>query len=178
MVAVLAMGFLAGCGNSPASRYYTLDMKPSGGAAPAFGLEVERIRSSEPVARRDILIKKTPLEVEYYAVDKWAADPGQLVGEKLAAEFGHRPDADKRVRISGNLLGFEQVDTPVGPEAHIKLDLEFRRAAADRFDAPALKKTYELSLPMQGNGPAAVAETLSRGLEQVAAQIAADAGKL
>jgi ABC-type uncharacterized transport system auxiliary subunit len=175
---VVTLAVLTGCRSTPETRYYTLNMAPSGQAAPDFGLEVDRIRSAEPLARRNILVKKTSTEVEYYAVDQWAADPGELVNEKLSSEFGHRPDAQKRFLVSGEVLAFEQIDTASGPEAHIKLDLEFRREDADRFDAPALKKTYELSLPAPGGGPSAVAEALSRGLEQIAAQVIADAGKL
>lgn len=177
-IAVVVAGCLAGCRSTPQPRYFTLNMTPSGKAVPDFSLEVDRIRASEPLARRDLLVKKTPTEVEYYAVEQWAADPGQLVSEKLTAEFGHRPEASKRVILSGEVLGFEQIDAPAGPEAHIKLDLEFRRADADRFDAPALKKTYELSLPAEGSGPSAVVQALSRGLERIAAEIVADAGAL
>ena len=178
-IAVLIVGcLLAGCRTTPESRFYTLNMAPSGHAAPDFGIEVEPLRTSEPLARRDILIKKTPIQVEYYAEDQWAADPGELVSEKLASEFGHRPDAEKQIRVGGQVLAFEQVDTANGVEAHIKLDLEFRKAGANRLEEPALKKTYELSLPVEGGGPSSVAKALSDGLERIAAEIVADAGKL
>jgi uncharacterized lipoprotein YmbA len=178
-IAVLVTGcLLAGCRSTPQDRYYTLNMAASGKAQADFGLEVDPIRTSEPLSRRDILIKKTPIEVEYYAVDQWAADPGELVTEKLASEFGHRPEAAKQFRVGGQVLAFEQVDSPDGPQARIKLDLAVRKAEADRLDEPALKKTYELNLPVQGEGPAAVAKALSDGLEQIAAQIVADVAKL
>ncbi|MDX9972122.1 MAG: ABC-type transport auxiliary lipoprotein family protein [FCB group bacterium] len=178
IAALIAGCLLAGCRSTPENRFYTLNMAPSGQVKSGLAIDVEPLRTSEALARRDILIKKTPTEVEYYAVDQWAADPGELVTEKLAAEFGHRPDASNRVRVGGQVLGFEQVDTANGAEAHIKLDLTFRKADASRLDEPALKKTYELSLPAQGGGPSSVARALSDGLERLATEIAADANGL
>lgn len=172
----LVMGL--GCTTTPPPRYYTLDMAPSGTVHPECDFVVARIRATEPLARRDILVKKTPTEIEYYALEQWAADPGLLVSEKLAAELGHRPDAAKRIEISGEVLAFEQIDRHGGAEAHLKLYLEFRTAEQRPFDEPAMKRTYDLYLPVEATPPAGVVLALSKGLEHIAAAVAADAATL
>jgi ABC-type uncharacterized transport system auxiliary subunit len=176
-IALLAV-LSAACRSTPPARNYTLNMTPSGPPTSGLAIDVQRIRSLEPVARRDIMVKKTPTQVEYYALDQWAADPGQLVAEKLQAEFGYQPEAPKRITVSGELVAFEEVDGPQGATAHVKLDLEFRRADQDRFDEPALRKRYELTVPVEGTGADAVARALSGALEQLADQVAADAAGL
>ncbi len=178
VLALSGLVALVGCTTTPAPRYYTLDMAPSGTVTPDCDFVVARIRATEPLARRDILVKKTPTEIEYYALEQWAADPGLLVSEKLAAELGHRPDAAKTIAVSGEVLAFEQVDRQSGVEAHLKLYLEFRTAEQRPLDEPAMKRTYELYLPVQTPPPAGVVLALSKGLEQIAAAVAADAAKL
>ncbi len=178
IAAMACAAFAAACKTTPPSKYYTLDMTPSGTAVPDYGIEVQRIRSAEPLARRDILVKTSPTEIEYYALDQWSADPGLLVAEKLQAEFGHRTDAEKQVRLTGQLLAFEQQDTPGGPAARVKLNLEFRTADRDLYDDPLLKKTYEIELPAASPGPGGVVRALSQAIERIAAEIVADADAL
>lgn len=108
---------VAGCASGPATRYYTLDMKSSGGAKPAVNVSVDIFRVAEALARRNILIMKKPTQIEYYAVDEWAAGLEEIVAEKLNAEFGPRQDGRKTIVLSGAIHAFGQVDTPGGVEA-------------------------------------------------------------
>jgi len=177
-VLVIVLAAACGCATGPAPRYYTLDMQPTGSARPACNIEIARLRSSEALARNDIMIKKTATEIEYYAAHRWAADPGELVREKLQTEFGRNPEAEKTIVVSGDLLGFEQADVGGGAEARVKLDLEFRSEDAARNGPPILRKTYEATKAAERKTPEAVVEALSRALEDVAAAIVADAGAL
>lgn len=170
-----AVTVLAACMSTPAPRYFTIDMRPSGEANAPCGVRVERLRAVEPVARREIMIKASPTEVEYYASDLWVADLGELVQEKLNAELSQDKNSAPAVLVSGSVLAFEQVDAPDGAEAHIKLELVFRQAGARRSDS-ALEKTYEVCVETDNNIPEAVVEALSRGLEEIAREIARDAG--
>jgi len=168
----------AGCASSPAHRYYTLDMRPADNEGPLYNIEIHRLRPSEALARNDILIQKTPTEIEYYAADRWAASVGELVREKLAVEFGRRQEAPATVAVSGDILAFEQVDHQDGAQVRVKLDLAFWFENVSARDAPALKKTYECVRPAPAPTPAAVAEGLSRALERIAEEIAADVNAL
>jgi len=150
-------------------------MRPSGGASTQYNIDVDRLRPAEALTRTDILIEKSPTEIEYYARDRWAAGLSELVAEKLESELG--PDLDGRatIVISGKILAFGQAD---GAGAHIKLDVELRREDASRHDKALFEKTYEKSLPAGGNGPSAVVRALSRGLEMIAREIADDVNGL
>lgn len=165
---------VAACAHRADIRYYTLDMAPSAELNPKYNLSVERIRPSEPLTRKEILIKKTATQIEYYAVDQWAADVGELVTEKLKAEFGPRKDGQDTLSITGTVLAFEQIDVASGAEACVKLDLVLRPEGASRYDAPFLDKTYEVHLPASAERPDAIVEALSKALENVAAQIVKD----
>ena len=46
------------------------------------------------------------------------------------------------------------------------------------FDEPALKKTYEMTHPVDEGTPGALVQALSQAIEKIAAQVAADAGAL
>jgi len=175
---VLALLVLGGCATPPAPRYYTLDMSPSGNAGAPVNIDIQRLRESEALARKDILIKKSPTEIEYYAAEQWAATLGELVRQKLDAEFG--PGADKRqtLVLSGTILDFGQVDTPGGAQAHVRLALEFRPADASLHAPPLFKKTYDVHLPAKSSTPQDVVVALSEGLERIAADVAADVSGL
>ena len=53
-----------------------------------MNVRVERLREVESLARKEILVQRTPTQIEYYAVDQWAAAPGELISQKLEAELG------------------------------------------------------------------------------------------
>ncbi|MCC6491159.1 MAG: membrane integrity-associated transporter subunit PqiC [Candidatus Hydrogenedentes bacterium] len=169
---------LAGCAHSPEPRFYTLDMTPSGKAAASCNIEVERLRPHDALTRVDLMVKTSPTQVEYYALDRWAATLSELVPEKLRAEFGAPLAGRRTLVLSGTILAFEQVDTEEGANAHVKLDLELRNEGDSRYAAPLLQKVYEIAVPAGQPAPADVVRALSSGLETLATQIAADAGAL
>lgn len=170
--AVVALA--AGCATAPEPRYYTLDMHPSGGVSAAFDVQIDRLRESEPVARKNIMIQRSATEIEYYALDQWAASPGELVAQKLDAEFGEpRADADA-LSVTGTILDFGQVDTSGGADALVRLKLEFRKSGDSRYDAALFEKTYEARVASEAAKPSAVVVALSRCLEQIASAMAED----
>jgi uncharacterized lipoprotein YmbA len=172
---VVAVTLAAGCAGSPQPRYYTLDMTPSGSVNPECNVAIERLRPHDALTRVDILVMKTPTQIEYYAFDRWAASLSELVSDKLRSEFGGHDPNRETVVVSGDILAFEQVDRDSGADAHIKLDLSFRKEGASRYSPPLLRKRYEISVPAEAARPAAVVEVLSAGLETIAAEIATDA---
>ncbi len=172
---MLSLAVAAGCASVPEIRYFTLDMSPSGEVEPAVNVAVERLRTAEALARKDILIKKSPTEIEYYAQDQWAATLTEIVTEKLSAEFAPPKEGRPSISITGTILGFEQVDVPSGAEARVKLDLAFQK---NHRSDPLLEKVYEVSLPAEAKKASAVVLALSACLEQLAVQIVADAAQL
>jgi ABC-type uncharacterized transport system auxiliary subunit len=162
-----------GCVHAPPVRYYQLDMNPSGKAEPAVNIEIERLTATDDLARRDILIQKDATEIEYYADAQWSVNVPDQVRRKLEAEFGPY-DADKpAVTISGEVRAFEQVDLPGGAAGRVALHLRLSR------DGETVgRKVYTSQVAADRPDPKAVAQALSRALETIAREIAADAGAL
>ncbi len=167
----------AGCASAPKVRYFTLDMESSGQSSPQVNLAVERIRVGEALARKDILIKKSPTEIEYYAAAQWAANLDELVANKLRSEFGPKHDGAAMVVVAGELLAFEQVDVPGGAEAHVRLAAMFRWPEATPPEGLPFERVYDVRLRAASPTASAVVEALSKCLEQIAASMAADAAR-
>lgn len=168
------VAIVAGCFSVPEPKYFTLDMRSSGRVDSPFAVEEIRIRAGEAVARREIMIRTSPTEVEYYATQRWAADLGEQLSEKLKTEFGRSGGEEARVRIEGDLLAFEQVDTPDGADARIKLDLVVTLESENGDASPSFSKIYETVVTAEAPNAPAVVEALSRGLESIADELAED----
>lgn len=177
----LLIAALAGCLSAPNYHYYTLDMRSSGEAASMprpHSILVDRVRPAEALAPADIMIQKSPTEVEYYAGHQWVASLGQLVGEKLQVEFGPPDDSRENLLLQGEILAFEQVDRPGGADARVKLAISLRKEGSRRLDPPLLRKVYETSVSADAPRPAEIVRALSEAVEEIAVLIVRDAGKL
>jgi len=169
---------MCACASAPKINYYSLGMESSGEVRPTVNLKVERLRTTEALGRSQIMIRASATRVEYYAVDQWAGGIGELVQQKLAAEFGPAVEGRKTLRISGTVIACEQVDGPGGSEARVKLDIVVRNVDEARYQPPLLERTYEASLRVASPSAEAVAGALSRCVDQIAAEIAADVSSL
>ncbi len=171
---VMLMVCLAGCVSVPQSNYYTLDMRSSGQIDAHFVLDSVRIRPGEAVSRREIMIRTSPTEIEYYATQLWAADLGEQLSEKLKAEFGPALTPSLAVTIDGDLLAFEQVDTADGADARVKLDLRVTLDPGDDGERRSFSKIYETIVTAGTQEASAVVKALSQGLESIAVELAED----
>lgn len=174
----LSMSILTGCASTSPS-YYTLDMTPA--AQQLTGpnhLVAAHFVANESLTNRQILIKKSPVEVEYYAASEWAAGLDQIVAEKLQAEWGTYAGQEQSLDVSGVILAFEQIDTPEGADAHVKLAISIRKAGESRYAPALLEKTYQCRRTAAAPAPREVVLALDGCLAAVAAEIAADAAQL
>jgi len=176
LAAILCL--LSACASAPKINYYTLSMEPSSGVDPVANLSVERFRTTEALARSQIMAVASPTRVEYYATDQWAGSLGELVQQKLAAEFGQSVAGRNDLVVSGQVLSFEQVDRPDGREARVKLNVTVRDAGTPRYQPPRLEKTYEVTKTVAGSGVDAVVSALSRCVGEIAGEIATDVANL
>jgi hypothetical protein len=124
------------------------------------------------------MVLASPTRVEFYATDHWAGSVGEQVQQKLAAEFGPPVDGRKTLVISGKVLACEQVDRSGGAEARVRLDIVVRDSETPRYQPPLLEKSYSSSRPVPGANPGSVVSELSRCVEDIAAEIAADVSSL
>jgi uncharacterized lipoprotein YmbA len=178
MTLFLLGGLVAGCASTPGPSLYTLNMTPSAQAGSPVNIAVGRLRVAEALQNKRILIKKSPTEIEYYAAAQWAAGLDELLAEKLEAEFGPADATRPSVVLSGSLLAFEQVDSPVGGEAHVRFEVEIRDEGASHYSKPKLSKIYDVRMPVPAATAGGVVEALSGGLETVARAIVVDASAL
>jgi len=174
---------IPGCATAPPQQYFTLDMRPSGTVQTPLTIEVGMINIAEPLAQKNILIRKSPTEVEYYAVGQWIGSLDELLREKLEAELGAPVGAKRMMVLTADLFAFEQVDLVAdgqapGAEAYIKIEVKLREAGKSRYTAPLLQKIYDVHVPVADATVNGLVVALSRAVEQLAAQIAADAAKL
>jgi len=168
----------AGCASVPDARYYTLDMTPSGEARPTVNLAVEGLRAADPLTRRQIMIQTSPTAVEYYAVDQWAGAVSDLVVRKLRTELGPPEEGRRTLAVTGTLLECGQVDVGGGADAEVELWLTVRDPEEPDSEGPLLERIYSCRRRAEAAHPEAVAAALSRCLERIAAELAADAGTL
>ena len=169
---------ICACASAPKIDYYTLGMEPSGHAEPTVNLSVERFRSTEALGRSQIMVLASPTRVEYYATDQWAGSVGELVQRKLAAEFGTPVDGRRNLVVSGKVVACEQIDRPGGAEARVTLEVVLRDAELPRYQPPVFEKSYSSSRPMATVSAGSLVVELSRCVEEIAAEIAADASSL
>jgi uncharacterized lipoprotein YmbA len=180
IVFILAACTLAACASkAPDVQYYTIDMTPAAkSSVSGVSLDVDRLRAAESLRRKNILIKKSATEIEYYADAEWAASVEEMVAEKLESEFG--PDLPGRPAyiVSGTIHAFEQLESGSTAEARIKIDLALYPVDAGASDPPLLERTHEIQLPADSPAPSDVVQALSRGLEEIAAAVAEDANRM
>jgi hypothetical protein len=174
----VALCALCACASAPKIDYYTLGTQSSGAVEASVNLAVERLRTTEALGRNQIMVLASPTRVEYYATDQWAGSVGETVQQKLAADFGAPVDGRRSLIVSGIVLACEQVDGTDGTQARVKLAIVIRDPETPRYQPPLLEKIYESSHPVSASNPAAVVVELSRCVEEIAAEIAADASKL
>ncbi len=175
LIAAVAVIAQAGClSSSPAPRYYTLDMSPSekvhhAGCSVAF----EDFETAAALDRRNILIKTSGTEAEYYARDQWLGELEELVRDKLNLEFSQAGnEMGPLITVSGKILSFEQVDLPDGSvAAHIKLKLSFFDGQSRFYDQPVYRRVYEVTETPDDSSASSVVEALSKGLERIAGDI-------
>lgn len=159
---------------APEVHLYTIDMKPSGKVQCKHNVSIERIQPNDSLTRADILIVRDETFVDRYQYDRWASGLAELIPEKLTAEFGHSQEGRKTVIISGAVTGFEQVENgSTGRAALVKMNLVLRWADT-ASEAPVLRKQYEATAPIEGDGARAAVNALSRATEQAALEIAKD----
>lgn len=175
---VVLLCALCACASAPKIDYYTLGAEPSGDVTAKVNIVVERFQTTEALGRSQILVAPSETRVEYYASDRWAGGVGEIVQQKLAAEFGPPVEGRTTVRLSGTVLACEQVDTAGGAEGRLKIFVKLRDPEEKRYRAALLEKTYEASCPAMASNADAVVIALARCAERIAGEIAADANAL
>jgi uncharacterized lipoprotein YmbA len=176
--AVVVLILFAACVSAPKINRYVLAVEPSGGVVGTVNLEVERLLTIDTLGSDRIYIQASPTRVEYYATDLWAGNLGELVAQKLGSEFGPAVPGRRTLRVSGTVLACGQVEVEGGAGGHVRLEIVVRDPERKRFEPPLLQKTYERTVAASAPSAEAVVIALSRAVEKIASEIAADATAL
>lgn len=178
LLCCLALVGLQGCVSSTLYQSYTLDMAPSAQAGSA-GLAVGRITLADTLAGASMPIKTGATTVDYYGASQWAGSLEDLLREKLQVEFGAAVAAGNVKAVDCHVLAFEQLDqSATQGAAHAKMEVQVRSADSSRYAPPLLAKVYDVTAPIAALNPQALAEGLSRCVEQIATQIKTDVAGL
>ena len=168
----------SGCVSAPPSKYYTLDMTPSGQVKPAINLEIETIEVAEALQRESILIMASPTTVEYYASEQWVAGLHELVRQKLESELGAKHEGLPTYGMLATVRSFGQIDAPDGTQAQASLGIEIRPLHESRYNEPLFEKIYSVTKPVQDPSVDNIVIALSHCLEEIALEIASDTQNL
>jgi len=120
--------FFSGCISAPSFHYYTLDnsFKPPINENPLC-LQVSSIRLAEPLKRKEIMVRKNSVQVEYYSVHLWASSLEELLTNKLNQSFlcqqSEKTTPDYYLHI--DVLNFEEVEKPTLPYTNVKFAVQF-----------------------------------------------------
>lgn len=167
----------AGCASTPHFRYYTIDMQPHARVESAVRVADLRITVNQALAKPEILVRTSPTQIEYYALDRWASGLEEQVAEKLKTEFAGLPKDIPAWELEGKLMAFEQVDTPSGAEVRVKLEVVSQPPRKDlKGSLPTFRKIYEKTEPASAPTAAAAVEALSRATEAIALELGKDLG--
>ena len=170
-IALTLIPLVAACASVPAYRYYTLDMRPSGNVSGSARLDSVVVRVGEALSKNELLVRTSPTQIEYYALDRWASGLDEQIAEKLLAEFSTASPNAPAIWIESNLLAFEQVDTPGGADAYVKIDVRAGWFNDGRRNTD-VHRIYDRTVPADSSTPDAVVQALSRTVEAIALDIA------
>ena len=174
MVTALLLATTAlGCSlfrTQPSVRYYTLTLS----GAPAMQLEapvtVGGFTADEPYATARMASRSSPYRLDYYTYHRWAADPRSMVRTAIRDYFEHgSAGSGTRFEIEGNVRRLEEIDDPAGWQGALALDIKVARGGTI-----VLEHAYSETEPAQARNAEAVAAALSRALQRVLDQVAAE----
>lgn len=173
----IVFALLTGCASTPQYRYYTIDMQPRAQVESAVRVSDISIRVNQALSKAEILVRTSPTQIEYYALDRWASGLEEQVAEKLKTEFGRLPQDLPAVELVGTLMAFEQVDTSSGANVRVKLEIESINPIKElKGFFPSFRKIYERTEPAAAPNAVAAVEALSRATEAIAVELGKDLG--
>lgn len=164
-----------GCISGPSLHYYTLEntIKPLEDATPLC-LQVSSIRLAESLKRKEIMVRKNSVQVDYYSVHLWASSLEELITNKVNQTFlcyqSEKKLPDYYLHI--DVLNFEEVETSTFPVAYVKLVVQFLNPNSMEVLA---QKIYSIEKESPNKGVPELVKTFSLCVDEMINKIYADA---
>ena len=172
VAALLSVFTLTGClgGSTEPSRYYTVSAESISvaGATSDARVHVKKFTIDPAYQRTNIVYRESPYDFMFYDLDLWATRPEQMLTQ-VAGEYLVKSNMFKSVDLKpmgkpdfellGNVDAIEEIDEGSSQEAHLAVQLTFRKVGED---APLWEKRYDERQSMSKRDAHSAAEALSK----------------
>ena len=172
VAALLSVFTLTGClgGSTEPSRYYTVSAESISvaGATSDARVHVKKFTIDPAYQRTNIVYRESPYDFMFYDLDLWATRPEQMLTQ-VAGEYLIKSNMFKSVDLKpmgkpdfellGNVDAIEEIDEGNSQEAHLAVQLTFRKVGED---APLWEKRYDERQSMSKRDAHSAAEALSK----------------
>jgi len=172
VAALLSAFTLTGClgGSTEPSRYYTVSAESISvaGATSDARVHVKKFTIDPAYQRTNIVYRESPYDFMFYDLDLWATRPEQMLTQ-VAGEYLVKSNMFKSVDLKpmgkpdfellGNVDAIEEIDEGNSQEAHLAMQLTFRKVGED---APLWEKRYDERQSMNKRDAHSAAEALSK----------------
>lgn len=169
---LLSVFTLTGClgGSTEPSRYYTVSAESISvaGATSDARVHVKKFTIDPAYQRTNIVYHESPYDFMFYNLDLWATRP-ELMLTQVAGEYLIKSNMFKSVDLKpmgkpdfellGNVDAIEEIDEGSSQEAHLAVQLTFRKVGED---APLWEKRYDERQSMNKRDAHSAAEALSK----------------
>jgi ABC-type uncharacterized transport system auxiliary subunit len=183
----LIMGsvLLGGCSLTkpqPEVRHYALTLtvpEVSSGTA-TLSLIVSLFTARDPYGQDLMVYRSSPYRLDFYNYHRWAAVPAELVtdwtrrslrGSGLFAKVFPAAEGNADLTLGGVIHQFEEVDHEQNWEAVLSIDFWLTRADQR---SPFWFQTYTATQQAEKRNPEAIAEAMSRNLENILKRLTND----
>ena len=176
---------LSGCSLTkprPEVRHYALvlTVPEAPSSAAKLSLIVSPFNARDPYGQDFMIYRPSPYRLDFYNYHRWAAAPAELVtdwtrryvrGAGLFAKVFPATEGTADWVLGGVIHQFEEVDHEQTWEAVLSIDFWLIRADQR---SPSWFQSYTATQPAGKRNPEAIAEAMSRNLENILGRLTAD----
>ena len=165
----------------PEVHHYTLTLSvPDVPSTGKISLVVRSIGGRDPYDQERIVYRTSSYAFDLYNYHRWASPPGEQVtawtrrylrGSGLFAQVFPNFDSPADFVLDGTVQQFEEIDREKTWEAALSIDFWLVRSGGR---TPVWFRSYAATQPAAKRNPEAIAEAMSRNLENILGRLAAD----
>ena len=165
----------------PEVHHYTMMLTvPETLSTRHVSLVVRPIGARDPYEQERIVYRSSAYAFDLYNYHRWASLPGEQVtawtrrylrGSGLFAQVFPSSDSSADFVLDGTVQQFEEIDREKTWEAAISIDFWLVRSGER---TPVWFQSYSATQPAAKRNPEAIAEAMSRGLENILGRLVAD----
>jgi cholesterol transport system auxiliary component len=160
-------------------------LPPSKSSPLQASLKVERFAVAQPVNTTAMIYRPDAFAREAYKYHRWRVSPGYLATDYLArdlrgsglfkAVFSYESSEKARFVLEGGVEDFQEVDEAGGWKASLALIVTLLDTEKENVpEKVVFQKSYRTEEPMVAQTPRGLAESMSRAMEKLSAQIITD----